>query len=95
MVPGSGRRPNTPQNDAGMRIDPPKSVPCASAVMPVATATAAPPLDPPDVRVRSHGLRVGPHSRFVQAAPKANSGVLVLPIMTAPARRRRATDSAS
>ena len=43
-----------------MRIDPPPSLPWASGNMPAATAAAAPPLDPPGVRVGSHGLRVIP-----------------------------------
>jgi hypothetical protein len=32
-----------------MRIEPPSSVPTASGPMPVAAATAAPPLEPPEV----------------------------------------------
>jgi len=49
-----------PQCDAGIRIDPPPSLPVANGTMPVATATAEPLLDPPAVRSRSQGLRVGP-----------------------------------
>ena len=65
--PGSlGTRPNVgfipyaPQNADGMRIDPPPSVPTASVTMRPATDAAAPPLDPPLVRVGSAGLRVTP-----------------------------------
>ena len=36
-----------PQKEAGMRIEQPKSVPCASGTIPVATATAEPPDEPP------------------------------------------------
>ena len=45
--PTDGRNPMTPQNAAGMRSDPPRSVPSASAIMPVASAAAPPPVDPP------------------------------------------------
>ena len=38
--------PRTPQNAAGIRIDPPVSVPIANGTMPAATAAADPPLDP-------------------------------------------------
>ena len=43
----------------GMRIDPPPSPACATGTIPLATAAAEPPLDPPELRVVSHGLRVG------------------------------------
>jgi hypothetical protein len=36
------------------------SLPCASGVMPAATDAAAPPLEPPGVCVRDHGLYVRP-----------------------------------
>ena len=50
---------------AGMRIEPPPSPACATGTMPLATAAAEPPLEPPELRVVSHGLRVGPYaSRF-------------------------------
>src|SRR5262249_40427995 len=41
--PRVGFRPNTPQQDAGTRIEPPPSVACAAGTMPAATAAAAPP----------------------------------------------------
>ena len=52
--------PAIPQNAAGSRIEPPKSVPQSNAVMPEATAAAAPPELPPAVRVGSTGLQVAP-----------------------------------
>jgi hypothetical protein len=58
--PTDGRKPTTPQNDAGIRSEPPRSVPSASAIMPVASAAAPPPVDPPALFVASHGLRVRP-----------------------------------
>jgi hypothetical protein len=63
--------------------------------MPVARAAAEPPLEPPAERVRSHGLRVAPNTSLTVFGPKANSGVLVLPITIAPAARSRSTTSAS
>ena len=63
--------------------------------MPAASAAAAPPLEPPGVRVVSCGLRVAPKSRFSVVGRMPISGVFVLPISTAPARRRRAMQVAS
>src|SRR5207302_6774701 len=60
--PNCALTPNSPVKAAGMRIDPPPSVPSASAVTPAATLDAAPALDPPAVLVKSHGLRVLPVS---------------------------------
>ncbi len=55
-----GLRPTRPQLAAGMRIEPPPSLACAIGTMPAATAAAEPPLEPPALRPRSQGLRVGP-----------------------------------
>src|SRR5689334_2692724 len=63
--------------------------------MPDATAAAEPPLDPLVERPVSHGLRVGPNSTGSQAGAIPNSGVLVLPRITRPARRSRSTSSES
>ncbi len=49
--PKAGFNPTTPQAAAGMRIDPPVSVPMAATAMRITTETAAPPLDPPADRV--------------------------------------------
>ena len=51
--------PTRPHTLAGMRIDPPPSLPCAIGTKPAATAAAAPPLDPPARREVSHGVRAG------------------------------------
>jgi hypothetical protein len=59
--------------------------------MPDATTAADPPLE----RRGSQGLRAGPNSSGSQAGAIPNSGVLVLPTMTRPARRSRATSSES
>ena len=52
--------PTTPQNEAGWRMEPPVSLPRASAPMPAATAAAEPPEEPPGTRARSRGLHVRP-----------------------------------
>src|SRR5690606_23700265 len=52
--------PNNPQRDAGMRIEPPPSVPMAYGTSPAATIAAAPQLEPPGVLSVFHGLRVIP-----------------------------------
>ena len=57
----------------------------------VASATAAPPLLPPAVRVRSNGLRVMPNTSLNVCEPRPNSGTLVLPITMQPAAFMRAT----
>ncbi len=51
--PIEGRSPTTPQNDAGLRNEPPRSLPSARATIPQARAAAAPPLLPPADRARS------------------------------------------
>ena len=54
-----GLSPNRPQQDAGMRIEPPPSVACATGSMPATTAAAAPPDEPPGECSRFQGLRHG------------------------------------
>src|SRR6516225_8571858 len=44
--PGEGRNPTTPQNAAGLRRDPPVSLPLQSGAIPVASAAAEPPEEP-------------------------------------------------
>src|SRR3954447_5136256 len=51
--------PNNPLTLAGMRIEPPPSLPGAAGRRPAATAAPAPPLEPPADRLRSHGVRAG------------------------------------
>jgi hypothetical protein len=68
-------------------MDPPASLPCASGTMPEATAAADPPLDPPAVRLMSHGLAVAPCRSDSAVGSMPNSGVAVLPSRTSPARR--------
>ena len=54
--------------------------------MPVASAAAAPPEDPPAVFDRSYGLRVVPKTSLKVWPPAANSGMFVLPRVITPAR---------
>jgi hypothetical protein len=84
-----------PVNAAGMRTEPPPSVPSDSGPIPSATAAALPPDDPPDVRSGSHGLRVTPVSGESVTPFQPSSGVVVRPTTTAPCSRSRATAGAS
>ena len=77
----SGRRarvgfmPNRPHDDAGMRTEPPPSLPCAIGTIPPATAAPDPPDEPPATRSRSQGLRVGlPYTVASVVGPIAQLG---------------------
>ena len=91
-----GLKPTRPQSAAGMRTEPPVSLPMAISHMPSATATAAPEDEPPGMRARSCGIarravmRIGAHR-----AEKANSVMLVLATITAPPARNARTIGAS
>ena len=87
----AGFIPTTPQHDAGMRIEPPRSLPSAIATMPEATAAALPPEEPPAESPGFQGLRVAPKRAFSVTGRRPSSGVFVLPTMIAPASRRRRT----
>src|SRR3972149_657421 len=76
--PREGFNPKTPQHEAGR----------AGAA---ASAAAAPPLEPPTVRVVSQGFRVAPVSSDSVKAVVPNSGVAVLPSTMKPAVFRRRT----
>src|SRR5580765_3268994 len=78
-----------------MRIDPPPSVPSASGQNRAASAADDPPEEPPGVFALFHGLRVMPVSGLSVEPFQPNSGVVVLPMNTAPASRSRATTGAS
>jgi hypothetical protein len=64
-----GFRPNTPHRLAGMRIEPLVSEPRVRGTRPPLTAAAEPPDEPPAMRVRSCGLRVGPSWAFSVTKP--------------------------
>ncbi len=93
--PNVGLCPTSPVKLAGSRIEPPPSLPIATVHSPAATADAAPPLDPPGVWSRCHGLRVAPNARVVVSTMTESSGIVVLPRMTAPASSSRALTGAS
>src|SRR5690349_2341483 len=78
--PGDGRSPTTEQYVPGRRSDPPWSVPWASHTSPVASATAPPPVDPPQVSDVFQGLRVRPNTSLNVLPPAPNSGVFDLAI---------------
>ena len=82
--------PTTPDSAAGTRIDARVSVPSEARPMPVLTAMADPPLDPPGMRDWSWGLRL-----CGVVTPRANSWVDTLASTMAPAARSRATPTAS
>jgi hypothetical protein len=65
--------PVTPHIDAGIRIEPPVSLPRATGTTPAATAAPDPPLEPPVIRPGSHGLAVAPQAEIRLVAPAASS----------------------
>src|SRR5512145_2548336 len=77
--PPVGFSPTSPQNAAGIRIDPPPSVPVANGAMPAASPAPLPPLEPPGDQSRAQGSCVSPKSRFAVNPSNANSGTLVFP----------------
>ncbi len=72
-------------------MEPPPSLACANGTMPLATAAAAPPLEPPGERLVSHGLWVAPQASGSVVGRLPNSGLLVRPAITRPASRKRLT----
>ena len=84
-----------PQQWAGLRSEPPMSLPIPSGLMPLAIAAASPPLDPPGVTRGSHGLTVAPCSCESVWIRRPKSGRFVRPRTTAPAPRSRSTAGAS
>ena len=63
--------------------------------MPVATAAAPPPDEPPGVLLASHGFLVRPKTGFVVCQSASIIATLVFPRMIAPAARRRSTSAES
>jgi hypothetical protein len=78
-----------PQNAAGRIVEPPVCVPKATGTWKSATAAAEPLDEPPGVCARFSGCTVSRGARL------ANSVVTVLPRMTPPWLRVRATQAAS
>src|SRR3954452_4410979 len=82
-----GFRPTSPHSLAGIRIDPPPSLACARGTIPLATAAADPPDDPPVECSRFHGLRAGGHDLGSVVTVVPSSGTLVRPSAMNPAAR--------
>src|SRR3989304_8733211 len=84
-LPYVGLSPVPPEGEAGWRMLPPVSVPRDAAQRPAATAAALPPLLPPGTLLVSHGFKVGKNAEVSVEEPMANSSMLSLPSITAPA----------
>src|SRR4030095_6976899 len=84
-----------PHIDAGFRTDWALSVPIEPRQRLAATAAPEPPLDPPAIRLRSHGFRVVPYNGCTVGPPRAHSCRLVLPRIMAPASFSLVTTVAS
>ena len=82
-----GLRPTSPLTAAGIRIEPPPSLPCASGTAPAATQAAVPADEAPACAPVSHGERTGPRRGCSADGLKPNSESWVLPIGR-PARSR-------
>src|SRR5947207_2079474 len=82
-----GFRPTRPHSLAGMRIDPPPSLACATGTIPDATAAAEPPLDPPVECSVFQGFLDAPWASGSHVGTMPSSGVLLLPTNTKPAAR--------
>ena len=88
-------RPATPHAAAGMRTEPPVSVPRATSASPSATATAEPDEEPPGTRPGSSGLTGVPVCSLTPSANQHSSLRFVLPMTRPPDRRTAATQAAS
>ena len=80
---------------AGIRIDPPPSLPWLKGQTPAAVIDEAPPDEPPGEWRGFQGLRVVPCNGESVSAFQPNSGVVLLPMIGMPAARRRAAIGAS
>ena len=90
-----GFSPTIPLALAGLRTDPPVSVPSASGKKPAASPAPEPEEEPPGWWSVFHGLRAGGNGRSKLGPPMANSWVDSLPITMAPAWRSLPTTTAS
>src|SRR5262249_7089224 len=94
MRPNDGFRPTRRLWAAGRRIEPPPSLPWLNGLTPAAVSDEAPPDEPPGVCLGFHGLRVVPWIGESVSAFQPYSGVVLLPIRTRPARRKRSVIAA-
>ena len=72
--PRLGLSPTSPQQEAGMRIEPPRSLPSASATMPAATAAALPPEEPPAAEPPVPGVAGRAEARVLGDRPQPELG---------------------
>src|SRR5215472_8355003 len=86
-LPRVGLRPTRPHSLAGILIDPPPSLACATGTMPAATAAADPPDEPPAEWPGFHGFLVAGKLIGSVVTVVPNSGTLVRPRTTNPAAR--------
>src|SRR5258706_15816499 len=84
-----------PHIEAGLRIEPPVSVPIAAGKKPAARPAPLPLDEPPQKWSRFHGLRAGGQGRSKDGPPIANSCVESLPMNTPPAARSFCVTAAS
>src|SRR6185369_8680328 len=100
-TPASGIRPQvvfspaTPQHAAGMRTEPPVSVPSATSASPRATTTAEPLDEPPGTSAASSGFTGVPSASLMPLSSQHSSVSAVVPTIRPPARRTAATHGAS
>ena len=87
--------PTMPFRHAGERIEPPVSEPIDMKQRRAATAAPEPPLEPPGMCSWFHALRQVPKCGLFVVEPKANSCMLFLPTITAPASLSFAVTTAS
>ena len=85
--------PTVPVKAAGWRIEPPVSVAVAPRQRSAATAAEEPPEEPPGTSLvsfpfRRQGFTTGPKALVSFDEPMANSSLLSLPSMTAPASHK-------
>ena len=85
-----GFSPTKPHAAAGIRIDPPPSLPCPIGTAPAATIAAVPPLEPPEVSLGFHGFLVTPLRIVSVALFQQNSGQAAVATTTTPAFLKRA-----
>ena len=84
-----------PQNEAGMRIEPPWSPPNAIGTSPAATTAALPDDEPPAEYPMRCGLCTGPVALVWLPPEKQKYSHTVLPTIVPPASRIRAATVAS
>ena len=91
----SAAGPTTLQNAAGLRSEPPMSLPSASGTKPAASAAAAPPDEPPADRPCRYGLWVAPNTVLNVCEPGRELRHVGLADPDGPAAFSRATISSS